>query len=100
MNACPRSARSLAAQTGSGVTVSSSGPPAGPDTRSAMNQQPVVQLTRRVHDVQRRMGSEVPVVVRAVADADARGAGVGGELQVMCRVADHQRALGLDLELV
>ena len=39
------------------------------------------------------------VLVRAVAHADAGRAGVGGQLQVVRGVADHQRALGLDAEL-
>eukprot|EP01031_Cornospumella_fuschlensis_P051288 gene51289-62721_t len=50
-------------------------------------------------DEQRLELGEGLVIVRTEADGHAGHAGIHGQLQVMRRVADHQRALGLGAEL-
>ena len=63
--------------------------------------QPVVQLARsNARRTAALNAANALVLVRAVADATLARAGVGRELQVVRGVADHQRALGRDAELV
>mmetsp|Transcript_45465 Transcript_45465/g.107317 ORF Transcript_45465/g.107317 Transcript_45465/m.107317 type:complete len:260 (+) Transcript_45465:417-1196(+) len=64
-----------------------------------MGQQPVVQLAGRVGHEQRAVFGEGLMVMGAKTHADAGHAGVGGQLQIVRRVTDHQRALGLHAEL-
>ena len=50
-------------------------------------------------DVQRPMARELVVLVRAEGHRDACAAGVGGELEIVRRVTDHQGAVGRRAEL-
>eukprot|EP01137_Pigoraptor_chileana_P009994 Opistho-2@59040 len=76
-----------------------SGTPAPASTGSGMGAQPAIELGRRMGHEARREGLEGRRLVRAEADGDAGRAGIGGELQVVRGVADHQRAGRRDAQL-